>query len=125
MTTYNLRTASPAKTRADAVVIGVLQHDKGASGAVSYTNILDWLQGRVASLQVYNFRGTKIPFLRNRPATIFVDEVRVDYSVLNMIAVPDIALIKVVPNAFALGVNTSGGAIAIYTKRGEGDEEED
>lgn len=29
MTTFNLRNASPAKTRADAVVVGVLQTDKG------------------------------------------------------------------------------------------------
>ena len=29
MTTYNLRSASPAKTRADAVVVGVVQPDKG------------------------------------------------------------------------------------------------
>ena len=30
MTAYNLRSASPAKTRADAVVIGIVQHEKGA-----------------------------------------------------------------------------------------------
>ena len=29
VTTYNLRNASPAKTRADAVVVGIVQHDKG------------------------------------------------------------------------------------------------
>ena len=30
MTAYNLRNASPAKTRADAVVVGIVQHEKGA-----------------------------------------------------------------------------------------------
>jgi len=30
VTSYQLRAANPAKTRADAVVVGVLQHDKGA-----------------------------------------------------------------------------------------------
>ena len=30
MTSFQLRAANPAKTRADAVVVGVLQHDKGA-----------------------------------------------------------------------------------------------
>jgi leucyl aminopeptidase len=29
VTTYHLRTASPAKTRADAVVVGIMKHDKG------------------------------------------------------------------------------------------------
>lgn len=33
MTTYNLRNASPAKTRADAVVVGIVQHEKGADVA--------------------------------------------------------------------------------------------
>ena len=33
MTTYQLRAASPAKTRADAVVVGVVQHAKGPQAA--------------------------------------------------------------------------------------------
>lgn len=103
-----------------------LQNDNATSGAISYLNILDWLQGRVAGLQVYHYRGTTIPFLRNRPATIYVDEVRVDYSFLNALSTADIGLVKVMPMASLAGVYTGGGgAIAIYTKRGEADEEEE
>jgi hypothetical protein len=99
-----------------------LRDDNGASGAVSYANILDWLQGRVAGLQVYSYRNIKVPFLRNRPAAIFVDEIRVDYSFLNALSTADIGLVKVMPMA---GVYAPGGAIAIYTKRGEAEEEEE
>lgn len=99
-----------------------LEHDNGQSGVVSYSNILDWLQGRVVSLQVYNYRGVRVPFLRGQPATIFVDEMRVDYSFLNALSTADIGLIKIMPMPSA-AVYAPGGAIAIYTKRGEADEE--
>lgn len=102
-----------------------LQDDNTTSGAISYFNVLDWLQGRVAGLQVYRYRDVSIPFLRNQPASIFVDEMRVDYSFLNALPVADIGLIKVMPMASLTGAFTRGGAIAIYTKRGEADEEEE
>jgi hypothetical protein len=103
-----------------------LQDDNATSGAISYLNILDWLQGRVAGLQVYRYRGIPIPFLRNRPATIYVDEVRVDYSFLNALSTADVGLVKVMPMASLAGAYTGGGgAIAIYTRRGEADEEEE
>lgn len=102
-----------------------LRHDNGATGMASYFNILDWLQGRVAGLQVYSFRGIRVPFLRNQPAAIFVDEVRTDYAYLNVLPATDIALVKVMPSPTGSVANVRGGAIAIYTKRGEGEEEED
>ena len=47
----------------------------------SYFNILDWLQGRVAGLQVYVSRsGIRVPVIRGSVATIFVDEMRMDAS---------------------------------------------
>ena len=102
-----------------------LRDQDRAQGAITYFNILDWLQGRVAGLQVYSYRDIKVPFLRNTPATVFVDEMRVDYSFLNTLPTADIALVKVMPMAAGTGVYTTGGAIAIYTKRGEGEEEEE
>lgn len=101
-----------------------LENDNNTTGAVSYVNILDWLQGRVAGLQVYSYRDIRVPLLRNRPATIFVNEMRVDYSFLNSLSTADIGLIKVMPMATAT-VYAPGGAIAIYTKRGEAEEEEE
>ena len=100
-----------------------LTENHNANTVASYLNILDWLQGRVAGLQVYTFRNTKVPFLRNSPAAVFIDEVRLDPSFLNMINVNDIAMIKVMRTPFAGGWGGPGGAIAIYLK--EGDEEGD
>lgn len=102
-----------------------LQGDNATSGVIAYTNILDWLQGRVAGLQVYSFRNIRVPFLRARPTAIFLDEMRVDYSVLNDLSVADIGLVKVMTAPYAAGLNSPGGAIAIYTKRGEAAEEEE
>ena len=93
----------------------------------AYFNILDWLNGRVAGLQIYITRtGTRVPVIRGSAATIFVDEMRMDPSYLNVLSVNDIAMIKVIKGPFvgAIG-NGGGGTIAIYTIRGDDDEEEE
>ena len=93
----------------------------------AFFNILDWLEGRVAGLQVYVGRsGVRIPVIRGNAASIFVDEMRVDANFLNSLSVNDIAMVKVIKGPFvgAIG-NGPGGAIAIYTIRGEDEEEEE
>ncbi|HMK17375.1 MAG TPA: hypothetical protein VK492_04190 [Chitinophagaceae bacterium] len=93
-----------------------------------YLNILDWLNGRVAGLQIYISRsGIRVPVIRGLAATIFVDEMRMDPSYLNFLSVNDIGMIKVIKEPFvgAIG-NGGGGTIAIYTiKAGDEEEEED
>ena len=92
----------------------------------AYFNILDWLEGRVAGLQVFVSRsGARIPVIRGSVAAIYVDEMRMDPSILNSISVNDIAMIKVIKGPFVGAVgNGGGGTIAIYTFKGD-DEEED
>lgn len=101
-----------------------LENDPAATSALSYLNVLHWLQGRVAGLQVYHFRDVPVPFIRNSPAAIFVDEMRMDPGYLNLLPIADIAMIKVMKSPTALLWGATGGAIAIYTKRGEAEEEE-
>ena len=101
-----------------------LENDDNALSAVSYVNILDWLKGRVAGLQVYNYYNTRIPVIRNSPAAVYVDEMRVDAGFLNMLPVTDIAMIKVIKTPFAGIWGAPGGAIAVYTKDGESEDEE-
>ncbi|HEV8269820.1 MAG TPA: hypothetical protein VGQ04_00870 [Chitinophagaceae bacterium] len=87
----------------------------------SYFNILDWLEGRVAGLQVMVSRnGVRVPVIRGSVATIYVDEMRMDASFLNSLSVNDIGMIKVIKGPFvgAIG-NGGGGTIAIYTIRAE------
>ena len=107
----------------DGTIIDLVNNNESAD---SYLNILEWLQGRVAGLQLYYTRyGTPVPFMRNSRATIFVDEVQVDASFVKMLPVTDIAMIKVIKQPFAGAVgNGRGGTIAIYTIRGD-DEEAD
>lgn len=90
-----------------------------------YYNILDWIQGRVAGLQVYTSRsGVSIPVIRGTVPGIYVDEILVSASYLNALSIHDIAMVKVIKTPFFGGFNGSGGAIAIYTFRSEDDEEE-
>jgi hypothetical protein len=90
-----------------------------------YLNILDWLNGRVAGLQIFVTRsGIRVPVIRGSAATIFVDEMRMDPSYLNFISVNDIGMIKVIKGPFAGAIgNGGGGTIAIYTIRADDDEE--
>src|SRR6185503_9749583 len=101
--------------------------DMENENAQAYFNILDWLEGRVAGLQVFVSRnGARIPVIRGSVATIFVDEMRMDASFLNSISTSDIAMIKVIKGPFAGAVgNGGGGTIAIYTFKGEEEEEEE
>ena len=95
--------------------------------AKSYSNILEWLNGRVAGLQLYyTHYGTPIPFIRNTRSSIFIDEIAVDPGFLNTLPVTDIAMIKVIKEPFigAIG-NGAGGTIAIYTVKGDDDQEAD
>jgi hypothetical protein len=101
-----------------------LLDDVTASSARGYLNILDWLNGRVAGLQVYTTRSnTRLPYIRNSRVAIYVDEVQVSPDFMSSLSVNDIAMIKVIKGAFAGGFNSGGGVIAIYTIRGDDDEE--
>jgi hypothetical protein len=92
--------------------------------ASTYVNILDWLQGRVAGLQIYTSRtGVRIPVIRGNQTSIYVDEVRVTPGYLSTIPSSEIAMIKVIKTPFFGGFNGAGGAIAIYTYS-TGDDEE-
>ena len=92
--------------------------------AQSYLNILDWLQGRVAGLQVYtSWSGIKLPVIRGSQAKIYVDEMMVDASYLNLLPVSDIAMVKVIKGP-AAGVFGASAVIAIYTIKDEEEDEE-
>ena len=67
----------------------------------SYANILDWLQGRVAGVQVYkSWTGTSIPVIFGGVPAIFVDEMQVGANYINSLNINDIAIIKVIKSPF-------------------------
>ena len=90
--------------------------DRTIASSAGYFNILDWLQGRVAGVQVYTTsNNVRIPFIRNQRAGVYVDEMWVSYDFLSMLPVTDIAMIKIIKGPFLGGWGSPGGAIAIYT----------
>ena len=105
---------------ADGNIIDVLNE----TSAATYLNILDWLQGRVAGLQIYKTRtGVSIPYIRGSQARIFVDEMSMDPGFLTMLPVADIAMVKVIKAPFA-GSFGNASTVAIYTIQPEEEEEE-
>lgn len=80
----------------------------------SSTNIMQWLQGRVAGLTVEFRGGQYIPVIRNAPARIYLDEMEIGADMLSAVSPADVAMIKVIRNSTLL----RGSAVAIYTLRG-------
>jgi hypothetical protein len=88
--------------------------------AASAMNIFQFLQGRVPGLQV-NMGGANGPTLtwRQSNTSLFLDEMPVDANTIQNIPVTDIAYVKAFrPPFFGASGGGSGGAIAIYTRRG-------
>jgi hypothetical protein len=81
------------------------------------TNILQWLQGRVAGFSILYGNGVLIPRIRNGPVQLFLDEMAISLDMLESLNPNDIALLKVFRNNF-VGSFGGGAAIAIYTRRG-------
>lgn len=130
---YVAKVKSPTELLNEQYATGMFRSTDGtifdiqSENVAAYFNILDWLEGRVAGLQVFVSRsGIRVPVIRGTLATIFVDEMRMDASFLNTLSVNDIAMIKVIKGPFAGAIgNGGGGTIAIYTIKADDEEEED
>ncbi len=89
------------------------------SSMITSSNVLKWLQGRVAGLTIQMQRGSYTASLRGGPVGIYLDEMLVDPSQVDNISTSDIAMVKVIKGFFAGGFGGGGnGAIAIYSRRG-------
>lgn len=87
--------------------------------AMSALNIFQYLQGRVAGLQITQTGGNVSMQWRGATPSLFLDEMPTDVDMINSVNVRDVAYIKVMRPPFmgATG-GGAGGAIAIYTRRG-------
>jgi hypothetical protein len=93
-----------------------LTDDKLVGGA---PDIISYLQGRVAGLQISGSGAAATMSWRGATPELFVNEMRTDMDQVVNIAVADIAMVKVFrPPFFGSAGGGSGGAIAIYTKKG-------
>lgn len=88
--------------------------------AKSATSVLVYLQGKVAGLQI-NTAGVGSATWRGSTPSFFVNEMNLngDLSSLQSVNMNDVAMIKVFrPPFFGAAGGGSGGAIAVYTKKG-------
>ena len=82
--------------------------------AIGFPNVFNYLQGRVAGLQIGSNGAAT---WRGSGVTFFLDEVRVSAQQVANIPMTDIAIIKAYPSPF-IGASGGGAAIAVYTRRG-------
>ncbi len=93
----------------------LLEDDPSARGALT---VLQYLQGRVAGLQITG-TGTQMSMSwRGSTPSLYYNEMPSDLSMIQGMNMNDIAMIKVFRPPFMGGFGGSGGAIAVYAKRG-------
>jgi hypothetical protein len=87
--------------------------------ALAQMNVFNYLQGKVAGLQINSSGSTPTLSWRGGSPQLYLDEMPIDADFLNTIPVSDIAFVKVFRPPFMGGFNGSGGAIAVYTRKGD------
>jgi hypothetical protein len=93
--------------------------------AASALNIFQYLQGKVAGLQINATSNPPTLSWRGGTPSLFMDEMPVTADMISTIPVNDIAFVKVFQPPFMGAVGGgSGGGIAIYTRKG-GDERQE
>ena len=90
--------------------------DPSSLGAL---NVFQYLQGKVAGLQIFQSGGTVSLTWRGGPPILFLDEMQQqDASLLQTMPMSNVALVKVFRPPFFGGFGGGNGAIAVYTKKG-------
>ncbi|HUQ67196.1 MAG TPA: hypothetical protein VM101_13625 [Flavitalea sp.] len=87
--------------------------------AQASTSVLNYLQGKVAGLQITGMGPSAQMSWRGGTPSLFLNEMSSDLSLIQNLNMADIAYIKVFrPPFFGAQGGGSGGAIAVYTKKG-------
>lgn len=91
--------------------------------ASSFSNILQWLEGRVPGLTINRQGGIVTATMRGSgmgrgAVDIFIDEMKSDPSQVAMISASEVAMIKVIRGSFGGSSSGQNGAILIYLRQG-------
>lgn len=86
--------------------------------ALAAQNIFTYLQSKVPGLSITTTGQSATLNWRNQTPLLFLDEVQADVDFLGSVNVSDVAYIKVFRPPFYGAPGGSGGAIAVYTRRG-------
>jgi hypothetical protein len=93
-----------------------VMNDPFAAGSQS---IFQYLQGKVAGLQINTSGGTPSLSWRGGTPVFYLDEIQTDVSFVQNLNMNDVAYVKVFsPGTTGVISSSGGGAIAIYTKKG-------
>jgi hypothetical protein len=94
----------------------ITEDDPFANSAMS---IFNYLQGKVAGLQITMSGGTPTLSWRGGTPALYLDQMQMDVNSIQGIPMTDVAMIKIFRPPFFGGFGGgSGGAIAVYTKKG-------
>jgi hypothetical protein len=87
--------------------------------ANAYLDIFNYLQGKVAGLQINTSGPTPSLSWRGGTPSLYLNEMKVDAEQLKSTPVSDVAMVKVFnPGSGAVFGGGGGGVIAVYTKKG-------
>lgn len=86
--------------------------------AGGYMDIFQYLQGRVAGLQITTGGGQPTLSWRGGTPALYLNEMQTDASLISSTPVNDIAYIKIFRPGSSIVSGGGGGVIAIYTRRG-------
>lgn len=87
--------------------------------ATSAMTVLNYLQGKVAGLQIVVNGPNATMSWRGGTPSLFLNEMPGDVSMIQSIPMSDVAMVKVFrPPFFGGAGGSAGGAIAVYTKKG-------
>lgn len=88
---------------------------------LSYPNCINYLQGRIPGLIINNNKNGEmgITWRGKEVRSFFIDEIAVDIQQILFTNTAEIAMLKVYPPPFFGSLNGDGGAIALYTRKGE------
>jgi hypothetical protein len=90
--------------------------------AIPGQTVMEYLRNKVAGLQINTSGAQQSATWRGNQTDVFLNESNTDISALESINMSDVALIKVFrPPFFGVAGGGAGGAIAVYTKKGGGD----
>lgn len=84
----------------------------------AYMDVFQYLQGRVAGLQISTGGGTPTMSWRGGTPALYLNEMQTDASMIQNTPVSDIAYIKIFRPGESVVSGGGGGVIAIYTRKG-------
>ena len=91
----------------------------GDGSAIASLNVFNYLQSKVAGLQITTAGATPSLSWRGSTPSVYLNEMKVDIGSVANMSMADIAMVKVfAPGESGVIGGGSGGVIAVYTKKG-------